>query len=77
MIIERGLIDNIAKTARHLVKFPSNDIHIGYDEEADVLYISFGKSQKATDSFETEDGIIVRTKGRKIVGVTVIDASKR
>ena len=31
-------------------------IDLDYDEEADVLYISFGKPREAKDSLEVEDG---------------------
>jgi uncharacterized protein YuzE len=45
--------------------------------EADVLYISFKRPQKATDSEMMENGILIRYRGEKIVGVTVLEASKR
>jgi uncharacterized protein YuzE len=50
---------------------------IDYDKEADVLYISFNHPQKATDSEMSEDGILYRYSGEKIVGITVLKASKR
>ncbi len=48
-----------------------------YDEEGDVLYISFGEPQAADDADVTEDDIIVRTRAGKIVGITILDASDR
>ena len=50
---------------------------IDYDEEADVLYISFRRPQKATDTEMTEDGILLRYKDDELVGITILDASKR
>jgi len=50
---------------------------IDYDADADVLYISFERPQKATDSEMTEDGILMRYRGKKLVGITILDASKR
>jgi len=47
-----------------------------YDDEGDVLYISFGEPQPADDADVTEEGIIVRTRKGKIVGLTVLDASQ-
>lgn len=45
---------------------------IDYDPEGDVLYISFGgKPQPADDSDVTEEGVIVRLKEGKIVGLTI------
>jgi uncharacterized protein YuzE len=49
---------------------------IDYDAEADVLYLSFAKPQRATDSEMHDDGIIVR-RGKKVVGLTIQDASMR
>ncbi len=45
---------------------------LDYDAAADVLYISFGSApQKSDDSDVTEEGIIVRLKEGKIVGLTI------
>ncbi len=40
-----------------------------------LAYVSFGKSQKADDSIQ-EEGIIKRTKKGKIVGLTILNASR-
>ena len=52
------------------------DFTVSYDAFADVLYISEGKSFKATDTYEDEDYIIVRSLNNEIKGVT-IDGYKR
>jgi hypothetical protein len=38
---------------------------------------SFKRPQDSTDSEMLDNGILVRYKGEQIVGVTVLDASKR
>jgi uncharacterized protein YuzE len=48
-----------------------------YDAEGDVLYISFGEPQEADDSDITEEGAIIRLKEGKIIGLTILNASKR
>ena len=48
-----------------------------YDADADILYISFRRSQQATDSEMTEEGILLRYKGDELVGITILDASTR
>jgi len=53
------------------------NIAFDYDPEGDVLYISFGKPQEADDSDVTEEGVIIRLKEGKIVGLTILNASKR
>jgi uncharacterized protein YuzE len=48
---------------------------IDYDEEADVLYVSFRRPQHADES-EMEDNIIYHYREKEIVGVTVMGAKK-
>ena len=60
-----------------LVDFPAQRFWVDYDREADVLYISFERPQKATDTETTEDGLLLRYRGDQMVGVTVLDASTR
>jgi uncharacterized protein YuzE len=52
-------------------------IDLDYDEEADVLYISFGKPREARDSVEVEDGVVYRIADAEIVGITIIDFKAR
>ena len=70
------IIENTIKTIPVLEKLPSKNVTIDYDREADVLYYSFDKPTSASDSEITEDDIIVRKQGQKIVGVTVLNASR-
>ncbi len=42
-----------------------------------LLYISFGRPQKATTTEMTEDGILLRYNGKNLVGITILDASAR
>jgi uncharacterized protein YuzE len=52
-------------------------IDLDYDEEADVLYLSFGKPRQAQDSVEVEDGIIYRIADNEIVGITITNFKAR
>jgi len=52
-------------------------IWVDYDEDADVLYISFKRPQKATDTIITEEGILLRYKDNELVWITILEASKR
>ncbi len=58
-------------------KLTLEDLNIEYDEESDVLYISFGSPQAADNSEITDEGVVIRTKGEKIVGLTVLNAAER
>jgi uncharacterized protein YuzE len=48
-----------------------------YDEEADVLYISFGEPEPADDADVTDQGVVVRLREGKIVGLTILNAQSR
>ncbi len=60
-----------------LIRFPSQRFWVDYDAEADVLYISFERPQKATDSVMTDEGVLLRYRGDSLVGVTILEASAR
>ncbi len=53
---------------------PSRRIWIDYDDEADVLYISFRKPQQANDSI-IEYNVIYHYRDEELVGFTVLRAS--
>ena len=76
-VMSRDSIEGVFKAVPHLLTFPSAKFWVDYDREADVLYISFQRPQKATDSEMLEDGVIIRYRGDKMVGLTILDASKR
>ena len=70
-------ITSILQAVPGLVGIPENQMWANYDQEVDVLYIVFQRPQKATDSEMRDDGLIIHRRGRKIVGVTILDASTR
>jgi uncharacterized protein YuzE len=76
-IMSRESIEGVFKAMPYILNFPSAKFWVDYDREADVLYISFRRPQKATDSEMLEDGVILRYRGDKMVGLTILDASKR
>jgi uncharacterized protein YuzE len=76
-VLENELLKEIFEVTSHIMKLPEKKLWIDYDEKADVLYISFKRPQNATDSEMLDNGILVRYKGEQIVGITVLEASKR
>jgi uncharacterized protein YuzE len=70
-------VNSILKALPSMLRVPARRFWVGYDEEADVMYISFRRPQQATESRVREDGIIIRTRGKEIVGLTITDASVR
>jgi len=71
-------VEDISGALPYLIRLPAGRAWVDYDQKADVLYISLKRPQKATDTEVLEDkGILLRYKGKELVGITVLDASKR
>lgn len=60
-----------------VVALSAEKMEVDYDEEADVLYISFSPGTPADDSELTDNDIIIRYKNKKIIGLTVLHFSER
>ena len=71
------ILHSVLRTVPYLTKLPTHRLWFDYDQEADVLYVSLERPQKATTSKMREDGILLRYRAKKLVGVTVFEASKR
>ena len=71
------LLSEVLQTGPHLAKFPTKRFWVDYDEEADVLYLSFERPQNATDSEMLDNGILLRYREEALVGMTILDVSKR
>ncbi len=69
-------IKNCIAIASDIVKLPLEHMWIDYDREADVLYLSFRKPQRATKTIETDD-ILIRKDADRIVGITILNASSK
>ena len=76
-MIDAQLTSSISQAVPLLIDFPARRFWVDYDKEADVLYISLQRPQKATNTKMTDDGILLRYQGEHLVGVTVLDASAR
>ncbi len=74
----QSVVDTAVSITKHIVESPIHKLWLDYDEEADVLYISLQRPQKATDSTMLDDmGILLSYRGEQLVGITVFEASKR
>jgi uncharacterized protein YuzE len=60
-----------------VLESPGKQLNATYDAEADVLYVNFKRPLKATDSELTDDDVIVRYRGKRVVGLTILHASQR
>ena len=70
-------VSNYLNLASDLINIPYSNVWSSYDKEADVLYMNFKKPAVADDSQLTDDNIIIRYEGEEIVGITILNASKR
>ena len=68
-------INTMLKGLKKDLKAALGENWVDYDEDADVLYISFQKPQHADES-EMEDNIVYHYRVKDLVGITVIGAKK-
>jgi len=66
-------VKGLKEAIPYFLKMPSKRIWVDYDEEADVLYISFRKPQQANDSI-MEGDIVYHYHDRDLVGLTILHA---
>lgn len=70
-------LEHYLKMAPVVVAAPHHYVWSSYDAEADVLYINFKKPSVATDTELTDDDMIIRYEGDEVIGITILNASKR
>ena len=77
MFLKSGTVQDVTQAVPLLLKLPMERLWVDHDKEADVLYISFRRPQQATDTTATDEGILLRYRGKELVGITVLEASSR
>jgi uncharacterized protein YuzE len=75
--MEATEVERIIPLIPELLEVPHSRIWTSYDKDADVLYINFKKPSHADDSELTDDNILIRYEKGEIVGITILNASKR
>jgi uncharacterized protein YuzE len=74
---QRKVVASAIALARQTGNLPAAKLSLDYDAEADVLYISLKRPRKAMETVDLEDeGILLRYRGKELVGITVLDASQ-
>ena len=71
------IITDIMQALKAVRHSNANNLNIRYDEEADVMYVSFGPPVPADESELGDDDILYRYKNGEIIGLTVTHFSKR
>jgi uncharacterized protein YuzE len=59
----------------HIFKIGAKEINFNYDRDADVLYISFDKKQKADRTDDSNYPTIYRYANEQLIGITIINYS--
>ena len=70
-------LKRIVEMTPGLLELPGGRMWTSYDREADVLYINFKKPSHADDSELLDNDVLVRYEQGEVVGVTVLNASRR
>ena len=70
-------LTHLLEATAHLVRLPRANMRLAYDEEADVLYVQFEDMPLSSHSEMRDDGITFDYKGSRLVGITILEASKR
>ena len=72
-----NFVANCLVMANDMLRLHARKTWIDYDEEADVLYMSFRKPQQANSTIEINEDVLLRKDGNEIVGITIMNASTR
>ncbi|MBM4177037.1 MAG: DUF2283 domain-containing protein [Ignavibacteria bacterium] len=70
-------VEKIIDIVPQIINIPFERIWSSYDAEADVLYLNFKKPSHADDTEFTDDDIIIRYEKGEVIGVTILNASKK
>ena len=70
-------VKSVLNLVPELLKVTYSRIWTVYDKEADVLYPNFKKPSHADDSELMDDDLIIRYEKGSIVGITVLNASRK
>jgi len=73
--MEKAIISEAKTILPYLIKY--KNVWANYDDKADTLYLHFKKPNHADNSEMTDDDIIIRYEKDEIIGVSILNASKR
>ena len=73
----KGAVKEIFEALPYIKKVGAKHLWFDFDEEADVLYISLERPQRATDTDILEDGVFLRLRDKEIVGITITNISNK
>ena len=72
----KTIVDQIYSVLPEMLTLAKRQVWFDYDKKADTLYVSFRKPQDATETIPVDDHVLRRERDGKLVGLTVLHASK-
>jgi len=61
---------------KHVIKMSKPPLWLSYDREGDALHVIFEDAKKSDKSALNKDDMILTKRGRKVVNMTILNASK-
>lgn len=61
---------------RHIIKMQKPPLWFSYDREGDAVHVIFEEAKKSDKSVLDKDDIIVTKRGKKIINMTILNASR-
>ncbi len=76
-ILEQPSLGYLFNALSNFIKLPATRMWLDYDAEVDVLYVHFEEKPTSTHSEMSDEGIILDYQDKRLVGLTVLEASQR
>ena len=76
-VLEQPSLGYLLKAVANFIRLPPRRMWLDYDSGADVLYVHFEERPTATHSETGEHGIILDYRDDELVGLTILEASRR
>lgn len=76
--MEQTFVDNVLPKLGlgYILKMRKSPLWISYDREGDALHVIFEEARKTDKAVLDGNDIIVTRRGRKVVNITVLNASR-
>ena len=76
--MEQGFVSNVLPKLGlgHLLSMKKPPLWFTYDREGDALHVVFEEAEKQDKSALDKDDIIITKRGKKVINMTVLNASR-
>ena len=76
--MEQGFINRVLPKLglQHLIKMQKPPLWLSYDREGDALHVIFEEAKKGDKSALDKNDIVVTKRGKKVINMTILNASR-